>query len=160
MRSRMFRLNSYANAVAALLLLAGCSAPPPRRVEQPPPPDAAKEAWYPEAVAQLAKLNREAEDSWKHGRSDDAAAAITKGQPIQARLLSARQPTLPALEAASDLDDLYGRMLLANGREGWARLFFQKNVTRWKMWKPATADTARRLRQAQEGIAACDRRLK
>ncbi len=122
--------------------------------------DVTKEAWYPEAVAQLEKLNREAEDSWKHGRSDDAAAAITKGQPIQARLLAAREPTLAAVEAASDLDDLYGRMLLANGREGWARLFFQKNVTRWKSWRPETTDTLRRLRQARDGIAACDRRLK
>jgi hypothetical protein len=64
------------------------------------------------------------------------------------------------MEAASDLDDLYARMLLANHREGWARLFYQKNVTRWKTWKPPTDETARRLKQAQAGIVECDRRLK
>jgi hypothetical protein len=75
------------------------------------------------------------------------------------RLLSVQRPTLDAAEAASDLDDLYGRMLLANRHYGWARLQFQKNVARWKHWMPQTKETARRLKQAESAIAECDRRL-
>ncbi len=146
-------------ATILMLVLGACSSPPPRAVEQPKL-DPAKEAWYAETVAQLSALNREAEGLWKRGRSEEAAAALSKGQPLQARLLAVREPTLAAVEAASDLDDLYGRMLLSNGHVGWARLVFQKNVTRWKMSKPQTADTERRLRQARAGIAECDRRLK
>ena len=143
--------------VAALLLLAGCAAPP--RVEQAKP-DATKEAGYADAVEQLAALDREAEELLKRGRSDAAAAAITRGQPLQARLLTAPRPTLAAMEAISDLDDLYGRMLLVNGNDGWARMLFQKNLARWKIWEPKTADTTRRLQRAQAAIAECDRRLK
>jgi hypothetical protein len=142
-------------ATAALVLLAGCAAP---RVEQPKP-DPTREAGYAEAEERLAGLNREAEDLLKRGRSDEAASAITRGQPLQARLLAAPRPTLRAMEGASDLDDLYARMLLSNGHDGWARMLFQKNLARWKAWKPQTADTARYLRQAQAGIAECDRRL-
>ena len=146
-------------AVALLVvLLAGCSAPPPAR--EAPKPDPTKDADYGAAVEQLNAINREAADLLKRGRSDDAAAAITRGQPVQARLLAAPQPTLAAMEAASDLDDLYARMLLANHHDGWARLFYQKKVTRWKTWKPPTEETALRLKQAQAGIAECDRRLK
>ena len=39
-------------------------------------------------------------------------------------------------------------MLLRNRQYGWARGFFQKNVIRWKSWKPQTPDTERRWRQA------------
>ena len=141
---------------AALLVLAGCGAP--QRIE-PPKPDPTQAAGYAEAVGQLAALNREAADLIKRGRPDDAAAAITRGQPLQAQLLAAPQPTLAAMEAVSDLDELYARMLLSNHNDGWARMLFQKNVVRWKTWTPQTADTARRLRQAEAGIAECDRRL-
>jgi hypothetical protein len=144
-------------AAAALLLLAGCAAPP--RSEQPKV-DPTKEAGYADAVDQLAAMSREAEDLLKRGRSQDAAAAITKGLPLQTRLLAAPQPTLGAMEAVSDLDDLYARMLLSNNQDGWARMLFQKNLARWKNWKPQTGDTLRRLRQAEAGIAECDRRLK
>jgi hypothetical protein len=144
-------------ATAALLLLAGCASPP-AGVEQPKS-DPTREARYAESVEQLAALNREAEDLLKRGRSEEAAAAIIKGQPVQARLLAAPRPTLRAMEEASDLDDLYARMLLSNGHDGWARMLFQKNLARWKSWKPQTADTERRLHRAQAGIAQCDRRL-
>jgi hypothetical protein len=50
-------------------------------------------------------------------------------------------------------------MLLSNRNYGWARLFFQKNLARWKNWKPQTPDTAARLKQAQEAIAETDRQL-
>jgi hypothetical protein len=110
-------------------------------------------------VKQLAVMNREAEDSYRSGDSDRAAALIEKGEPLMKRLLSVQRPTLDAAEAASDLDDLYGRMLLANRHYGWARLQFQKNVARWKHWMPQTKETARRLKQAESAIAECDRRL-
>jgi hypothetical protein len=84
---------------------------------------------------------------------------IQTGEPLATRLLSVRNPTLAAMEDASDLDDLYGRMLLSNRNYGWAMLFFQKNQARWKNWKPQTPDTAARLKEAQSQIAECDRRL-
>lgn len=143
-------------AIAVLLLLTGCAGPP--QVEQTKR-DPTKEAAYTEAVERLAALNRKAEDFLKRGRPDDAAAAIVSGQPLQARVLAAPHPTLAAMEAASDRDDLYARMLLANHRDGWARTLFEKNAARWKMWRPQTDDTARRLRQAEAGMRECDRRL-
>jgi hypothetical protein len=144
-------------AAAALLFLAGCAAPPPR--PEPPKADPTQDAGYADAAGQLAAMSREAEDLLKRGRTQDAAALITKGLPLQARLLAAPQPTLAAMEAVSDLDDLYARMLLSNHRDGWARMLFQKNLARWKHWKPQAGDTMRRLRQAEAGIAECDRRL-
>jgi hypothetical protein len=141
----------------ALLFLAGCAAPP--RTEQPRP-DPTKEAGYAEAVGQLAALDREAADLLQRGRAEDAADAITKGQPLQTRLLAAPRPTLEAMEAVSDLDELYARMLLSNGHAGDARLLLQKNRARWKNWKPQTAETVRRLQQAEDGIAECDRRMR
>jgi len=144
-------------ATAALLFLAGCAPPP--RAEQPKP-DPAKEAGYTQAVEQLAALDREAEDLLKRGLTDGAAAAIAKGQPLQVRLLGAPRPTLDAMEAVSDLDNLYARMLLSNHHDGWARMLYQKNFARWKNWTPQTADTTRRLRQAEAGMTECDRRLK
>ena len=104
-------------------------------------------------------MNLEAEQLLQNGKSDQAAGIITKGQPLVSRLLSAPQPTLSAMEAVSDCDHLDARMLLTNGHVGWARLLFQKNVTRWKNWKPQTPETARRLALAEAGIAECDRRL-
>ena len=56
----------------------------------------------------------------------------------------------------------YDFMAIASGRlmrKSRARMLFQKNIVRWKTWTPQTADTARRLRQAQEAVAECDRRL-
>src|SRR5690242_323638 len=111
--------------IALLLLLAGCATPP--RAE-PPKPDPTLDAAYTGAVVQLAALNREAADLLQRNQADEAAAAITKGQPLQARLLAAPHPPLAAMEAVSDLDELYARMLLSNHHDGWARLLFQKNV--------------------------------
>ena len=150
-------LRPIARIAAALLFLAGCAAPPPR--PEQPKVDPTKEAGYADAVEQLAAVNREAESFLKRGRSQDAAAAITRGLPLQTRLLAAPQPTLGAMEAVSDLDDLYARVLLSSHRDGWARMLFQKNLARWKNWKSQTGDTMRRLRQAEAGIAECDRRL-
>jgi hypothetical protein len=104
-------------------------------------------------------MARDAESAHKSGRTDEASKIITDSQPLANRLLAAPHPTLAAMEAASDLDDLYGRMLMDTKRYGWARLQFQKNVTRWKFWQPRTSESERRLKLAQDQIAECDRKL-
>ena len=139
--------------ILATALLAGCERAPAPKL------DATKEAWYGETVRQLAAMNRDAERFFSSGKPDEAAALIEKGQPLMSRLLTAPQPTLEATEAASDLEDLYGRMLLANRHYGWARLLFQKNLARWRTWRPRTAESARRLQQAESAIAECDRHI-
>ncbi len=110
-------------------------------------------------MGQLSALNHEAESLFESGKQDEAAAIVTKAQPLSSRLLTVRNPTLTAMEAASDLDDLYGRMLLANQHYAWARLQFQKNQARWKNWAPQTAETERRRKAALAGMAECDRHL-
>jgi hypothetical protein len=145
-------------AIMLAVLLASCATAP-----APPPVskavDPVSEEWYAPAAAELASMNRQAEGLLREGKGDRAAALITKGQAIAARLLAAPRPTLGAMEAASDLDHLYAGMLLANRNYGWARLAFQKNVSRWKNWRPQTDETARRLKAARDGIAECDRRI-
>jgi hypothetical protein len=139
--------------ILAAALLAGCEQAPA------PPRDATKEPWYREIVEQLTAMNREADSAFAGGNSDQAAKLIEKGQPLVARLLAVPNPTLEAAIAASDLDDLYGRMLLSNRHYGWARLLFQKNLSRWKHWQPQTPETARLLKQAESAIAECDRHI-
>jgi len=104
-------------------------------------------------------IDRQAEDAFKVGKADQAAALIQQGQPLMDRLLAVPRPTLEAVEAASDLDDLYGRMLLSNRHYGWARMFFQKNVARWKHWTPQTPEAESRLKQANTAIEECDRHI-
>jgi hypothetical protein len=141
-------------ALVAVVLLAGCGPAPP-----PSSTDPTREAWYGQTVQQLNDLNREAERSLASGKSDAASASILRGQALEERLLSPVHPTLPATQAASDLDRLYGRMLLANRHYGWARLMFQKNLGRWRTWRPETDESHRRLQQAKDDIAACDRAM-
>ena len=137
------------------VILAGCASAPPSTGRQDSGP--ALDASYREAVEQLTVLNREAESLLQQGKLDQAAAVITKAQPLGSRLLSIPRPTLEAMKAASDLDDLYGRMLLRNRHYGWARMVFQKNLARWRNWKPQTDETVRRRKMAESGIAECDR---
>jgi hypothetical protein len=142
---------------AAVMLFAGCApAPAPRPV---PRADPVTEAWYGEAVAQLADRASEAEGALAAGRPDRAAAAITAAQPLQTRVLAVPRPTPAALAAASDLDCLYARMLLGNQHYGWARLLYQKDQIRWKNQSPQTADTRRRQQRAAAGMAECDRKM-
>ena len=156
----MRNLGTIAGTIAGLvtvLLLSGCApepAPP-----QPAQRDETGEPWYSQAVSRLAAQNGEAKSLLKKGKPDEAAAIVQSGEPIASRLLSVTRPTLAAMQEASDLDDLYGGMLLSNRNYGWARLLFQKNQARWKNWMPQTPDTARRLKEAQSAIAECDRRL-
>lgn len=133
------------------------SAPPPTRPHELPDPT--KEAWYQSTVSQLADLNRQAQASIAAGRLDEASAAIQKSQPLSTRLLGVSHPTLEAMEAASDSDHLYASMLLANQHQAWARMLFQKNLSRWKNWRPQTDETVRRRKLAEAGIAECDRLL-
>jgi hypothetical protein len=140
-----------------LLPLCGCGpapAPQPHAAQ-----DETKQPWYSQVEKQLATQNLETKRLLKVGKSDDAAALIQSGEPLATRLLSVPKPTLAAMEDASDLDDLYGRMLLSNRNYGWARLFFQKNLARWKNWTPQTPDTAARYKEAQAAIADVDTRL-
>jgi len=139
--------------VLAMAFLASCEQTPA------PPRDATKEPWYRETVEQLTAMNRDADSAFAAGKSDQAAALIEKGQPLVARLLAVSNPTFEAAVAASDQDDLYGRMLLSNRHYGWARLLFQKNLSRWKHWQPRTPETARLLKQAESAIAECDRHI-
>jgi hypothetical protein len=141
-------------AVFAAFLLLSCG---PEPAPPGPPPDPTTEAWYKDAVSQLVAMNRQAEDAIKNRKPDDASALILKGEPIAGQVLGVRRPTLAAMQAASDVDDLYGRMLFSNKHYDWAEFQFQKNVARWKYWQPSTDDTARRMKDAQEKVAACDR---
>ena len=145
------RIPTVLATVLAAALISACGSGPS------PEGDATKEPWYGQTAKQLAAVNRQAESFFESGKSDQAAALIQQGQSLQSRLLSVPKPTLEALEAATDLDDLYGRMLLSNHHYGWARLFFQKNVARWK--RSQTPEGARRLQQANAGIEECDRHI-
>ena len=126
---------------------------------KPTPPDPTGEVWYDETVQQLEKLNEEASRLFRRGKQDEAAALIRQAEPLAQRVLGVPRPTLEAVLAASDLDDLYGRMLLSNRHYGWARMQFQKNVARWKNWRPPSEESARRLAAAEAAVAECDRRL-
>ena len=130
--------------ILAAAFLASCEHAPA------PPLDATKEPWYRETVEQLTAMNREANSAFAAGKSDQAAKLIEKGQPLVARLLDVSNPTLEAAVAASDL---------SNRHYGWARLLFQKNLSRWKHWQPQTPETARLLKQAESAIAECDRHI-
>ena len=143
--------------VIAALFTVSCGQAPPSG--QQAHSDPTTEPWYGKTVTELAALDRDANDLFRKGKGDEAAALIEKGEPMSARLLAVKQPTLAATEAASDLDQLYGQMLLSNRNYGWARLMFQKNVARWKIWRPQTPDTAARLQQAQAAIEECDRKM-
>jgi hypothetical protein len=144
-------------ALAAIIVLAACGpAPAPVASSRA---DAAQDSGYSETIKRLTAMNRQAEALYQSGKSDDAAKLVTQGESLAARLLRVPHPTLPALEAVSDLDDLYGRMLLANRNYGWARLEFQKNRARWKNWRPQTPETEQRFKQANAAIAECDRHL-
>ena len=104
-------------------------------------------------------MNREADKDFRGGKPDDAAALIERGVPLASELLGVTHPTLAAMEAASDLDDLYGRMLFSNRHYAWAQFEYQKNVARWKNWKPQTPDTEYRLKVAETAVAECDRKM-
>jgi hypothetical protein len=148
----------------AAAFLAACSSGPPapapaRQDAAPAPVDPTANPAYAQSVQELDALNRQAQALLAAGKSDRASAVISASEPLENRLLAVPHPTLAAMEAASDRDDLYGRMLMSNRNYGWARMTFQKNVIRWKNWKPQTDETARRLQAAQAAVAECDRKM-
>jgi hypothetical protein len=138
-----------------LVLLMGCGSTP--GVAPVAHPDETKSVAYREAVAQLAAMNREAEADYKSGKSDLAAKIMEQEKPLVSRVLSPPLPSLEAVEAASDLDNLYGTMLLHNKHYGWARVMFQGNLARWKHWRPITEESTRRLKEAEAAIEECDK---
>ena len=145
-----------AAAVALAALCWSCApAPPPPPVNADPTADSS----YGRSVDQLAALTKQAEALVAAGRPDDASPIVQRAQAIQAKLLTAPRPTLEAMEAASDLDDLYGRMLMANHQYGWARDFFQKNAVRWKAWKPQTPETEKRRADALARVRECEQKM-
>jgi hypothetical protein len=139
----------------AAILITGCSDQPPAAPQR----DSAGDSQYNQSVQQLAASTRAAETAFQQGKPDDAAALIEKAEPISSEVLAVPKPTLAAMEAASDLDDLYGRMLLSNKHYEWALFLFQKCSARWKYWQPQTEETARRLKLAESEIAVCQRRM-
>jgi hypothetical protein len=143
--------------IGTAAIFAGCTSAPP--ATEAAKIDPTEEAWYAETVQKLEEMNRQAQALLAHGKGDEAAAIVTAAEPLLKRVVSVPRPTLRALEAASDRDDLYGRMLLANRNYGWARILFQTNLARWRSWRPQTPETARRLKLTEAAIAECDRRL-
>ena len=135
-------------------LLCGCSTVPPA---ERPKADPTIEPSYGRAVEELMSMDRQAEELLHKGKSDQAAAIISTGQPLLQRLLAAPRPTLAAMEAVSDCDQLYGQLLVRKRYFGAARMLFQKNVTRWKNWEPQTPETARRLKLGLDARFECDR---
>ncbi len=142
-------------ALLAAALLTGCASKP----VAPATSDPTQEPWYGQTVEQLAAINRDAEAAFQNHQPDQAAALIEKGQPLMKRVLDVRQPTLAAAEAASDLDDLYGRMLFSNRHYEWAEILFQQNRSRWRNWAHKTPETDRRLKQAESAIQECDKHI-
>lgn len=126
--------------------------------EPPPPPINSPQ--YDALVAELAGMGREAQRLFAAGKIAESGEVVTKGEALASKVLSVPRPTLAATEAAGDMDHLYGKILSANGKYGWARLQFQKNLVRWKYWQPQTDETARRMREARDAIAECDKHIK
>ena len=136
-----------------VLLLAGCQSPPPKVTERDP----VQEPAYRQASTEFRALSRAAQNAFLQHKPDLASHLIQESEPLAKRLLGVPHLPLEVAEAASDLDGLYGRMLLSNHHYGWARLQFQKNLARWKNWTPQTDESAKRLQQAKDAIAECDR---
>jgi hypothetical protein len=143
--------------LAACLMAAACGpAPAPQPKAQGDP---TAEASYTHAVSELAALNREARAAFDAHKPDEAAALIERGEPLSKQLMGAPRPTLAATEAVSDLDRLYADMLFSNRNYGWARMLYQRNLSRWKYRVPQTPETERLRKQAEASMAECDRRI-
>jgi hypothetical protein len=144
-------------ASSLLVFLCGCGSTP--TAAPIAPVDETRSTAYREAVEQLVAMNREAEADYKSGKSDLAAKIMEQEKPLVSRVLSPPRPSLEAMEAASDLDHLYGTMLLHNRHYEWARVMFQGNLARWKHWRPVTEESTRRLKEAEAAIAECDKSI-
>jgi len=134
-----------------LFVLTGCGDPP----APPPEKDETTEPWYAQTIGRVNEITQLAEEALKNGKPDEASALIQQGEPFTSQLLSVLHPTLAAMTAAADLDSLYARMLYSNRHYEWAQFLYQKNVARWKYWKPATPETERRLKEAEAQVEDC-----
>lgn len=144
----------------AVLTVACSQAPPPQsQAKDQPAPDLTVLPWYAQSTDELAAFNHRAADLLQAGQFEQASAIVTQSQPLADKLLAASHPTLAAMEAAADHDDLSGRLYIHNQRWGWARMTFQKNLIRWKAWKPQTPETAARIKAASEAVAECDKHM-
>ena len=76
----------------------------------------------------LAAIAREAAGHFAAGRFEAAAAAVQKGKPLQVDLLKASRPTLAAMEATADLDEVYGRMLSPTIRSAGREIRFGRRT--------------------------------
>lgn len=155
-KSRASLLASWTGTIALFLALSllSCSAPP-----SVPTSDPTVETWYTETVEKLESLTMKAKAHFEAGRSSEAAQLIKEGVPLSKQILEIPRPNLRAMQAASDLDQLYGDMLRTNRHFGYAREFYQRNAARWRHWKPQTDDTLRRLKEANDAIARCDEQM-
>ncbi len=142
--------------VLFVVLLSGCSRRP---AEAPPKVSPVEEAWYGEVLEQVKNLHAGAAKLVQEGKKDEAAAALKNAEPLVKRLLTVPSPTLEATVAASDIDQLYARMLAGNRHYGWARMVFQKDAARWRNWTPQTEESLRRRKMAEAGMAECDRAI-
>ncbi len=142
-----------------MLACAPSSPPPQPQAKEQPAPDLTVLPWYAQSTDELAAFNHRAADLLQAGQFDQASAIVTQSQPLADKLLAASRPTLAAMEAAADHDDLSGRLYIHNQRWGWARMTFQKNLIRWKAWKPQTPETAARIKAASEAVAECDKHM-
>jgi hypothetical protein len=137
-------------------LLSACSRQP---AEAPAKANPVEEVWYGEVLGQVKDLRTKATRLLQEGKKDEAAAALKNAEPLVRRLLTVPSPTLEAAVAASDIDQLYARMLAGNRHYGWARMVFQKDAARWRNWTPQTEESLRRRKMAEAGMAECDRAI-
>lgn len=150
--------------LCAVLMGAGlgvsCSAPErDAGTAASPLTDPTRQPDYLAAIDRLAALNTEARVHFAAGRRSEAAALVTKGQPIAKDLLAVSRLSLAAMEVVADRDQLYADLLFANQHFAHARQMHQRNVARWKHWMPQTDNTRQRLEEAESAIAGCDRAL-
>lgn len=158
----IFKTNPAFAFIAGLALISAACAPSSSAIPKADPKakqDVSGDAAYRQRVAELTALDRKAEALFRNHKADEAASLIEQGEVLAKQLLGVPRPTLEATEAASDLDELYGRMLMSNRHYGWARMQFQKNLARWRHWEPHTPETELREKRAQDAIAECDRLL-
>src|SRR5688572_13619316 len=137
-------------------LLSACSQ---QSAEAPAKANPVEEAWYGEVLGQAKDLHGKAAKLLQEGKKDEAAAALKRAEPLVQRLLTVPSPTVEAAVAASDIDQLYARMLARNRHYGWARMVFQKDAARWRNWTPQTEESLRRRKMAEAGMAECDRAI-
>jgi hypothetical protein len=141
------------------LQITACSSTPTPASTPAVQADPTTESWYTETIEKLSTLTAEARTHFEAGRRTEASSRIREAVPLSRKLLEIPRPNLEAMQAASDLDQLYGDMLMDTRHYGHAREFYQKNVARWRHWQPQTDDTRRRLKEATAAIARCDEQL-